>query len=91
MAGIVELIERAARENNEKLYAVSQICKIVDRSEDIVKTWIKKNPELVKDRKKMPLGDEGSSFAWCYTEADKNRIVKHAASKKLGRPTSKEV
>lgn len=85
MSGINKMVHRLDDENGP-YSTIKEVAERLEKDRDTIRRWVKNNPELVPVRHRMPLGENGESWVWLYTEEDIRRMEEFSRNIKIGRP-----
>lgn len=85
MGGINKMVHRLDDEDGP-YSTIKEVAERLEKDRDTIRRWVKRNPELVPVRHRMPLGENGESWVWLYTEEDIGRMEEFSRNIKIGRP-----
>lgn len=85
MSGINKMVHRLD-DADGPFYTIKEVAERLEKDRDTIRRWVKNNPELVPVRHRMPLGENGESYVWLYTEEDIRRMEGFSRTIKIGRP-----
>jgi hypothetical protein len=76
VSGIEKIVSRA---EGGPWFTKNQVAKLLERHPDTIDRW-QKEGKVLRPTHRMPLGDEGESFVWLYSEDDVRAYQAYASS-----------